>query len=810
MPSPSEDEDSIELCDRVDEALESLWHGNPDRLECLLGMSGAGRAATVPTSWPASWPTIDATDAIGPGFEIGAFRIVREIARGGMGIVYEAREPDAGRTVAIKVLLAGPFASQLAQRRFQREVKLAASLRHPHIVHIIESGQLESGQPYYAMEHVVGVPLDRYTADVGADRRRILELFGVLCDAVHHAHAHGVVHRDLKPGNVLVDADGQPHVLDFGLAKSVGPGDPASMVLSAPGAFLGTPRYVAPEQAAGRLDAIDARTDVFALGVMLYEAITGQAPFDDSATPGEMLERILHAEPVPPSARIPSVDGRLEAIILRALEKDQDLRYPSARDFAEDLRRYLRGDRVRATGSQHLRAVRSLVARHRVRAALALAVPLLAALILVGWAWRLRLEHHAVVDLAMSAERNVQTGQLDDADTVADRLIERYRDHPLARVSATRTYLALARAENADDRETTLLRSLRADIDEDPARYWASGELLADVQRENGDVAEAEKTAAGVRGLAPDDAEAWFIRSFATMSPDLAVEHIRSTLTRDPRYPRANERLAYLCWYAGDFEGAVAAADALLAGGENRVTWHQFKGRALAWLKRYPEAVGQFDLAIAADPTRYLSYRSRGVVHLCAKEYDRAIDDLTIARKLYGPSSVWERYQLATPLWITGRYAEAAQNYKESRAGLGASYANIRHYLVLCDMARHLDHDEETVHLAAMVLDAARKSARDERVSSILACLAGKRPPSDLADEAERTDPKNMEARCELFYYAAEAALLRGEPEDARTWFRRCSETGVILDPDNPYLDPMNEYHLATWRLDCFDRGELP
>ena len=236
---------------------------------------------------------------------VEGYKLIEETGRGGMGVVYKALQVSTKGVVALKVMLGGPFALRSVRRRFEREVELAARLQHPSIVRVLEGGEV-AGQPYYAMDYVAGVRLDHHLAAAQPDPRTTLSLFVQVCEAVEYAHAHGVVHRDLKPAKVLIDEEGNPHILDFGLAKATtGQADAEeaqTTYVSLPGQVLGTLFYLSPEQAAGATEEIAGRADVYALGVILFEALTGSLPFDTTGRPSQVIQRILETPPIRPSS----------------------------------------------------------------------------------------------------------------------------------------------------------------------------------------------------------------------------------------------------------------------------------------------------------------------------------------------------------------------------------------------------------------------------------------------------------------------------------------------------------------------------
>ena len=273
--------------------------------------------------------------------QIEGYDITGALGRGGMGTVWKAIQLSTKREVALKFLGTGGFVSPAAQKRFEREVKIAARLEHPNIARVYESGLLRGGY-YYAMALIHGVPLDTYVREKRLSRRQMVDLLRTICLAVEHAHKNGVVHRDLKPGNILVTEDGQPHILDFGLAQSTFDEDD-EMALSIDGQATGTPAYMAPEQAAGRRDEIGAWTDVYAIGVIAFGLITGHTPHDLTGLKYDVIRRIAEEEVQRPRDVCKDVDKELEALLLKALASNAADRYAAAGALADDMRNYLQG-----------------------------------------------------------------------------------------------------------------------------------------------------------------------------------------------------------------------------------------------------------------------------------------------------------------------------------------------------------------------------------------------------------------------------------------------------------------------------------
>ncbi len=486
-----------------------------------------------------------------PGYET-----LQEIGRGGMGIVYKARQTSLGRTVAVKVMIAGQDADDESLVRFHREARAAAKLDHPNIVQVLDVGR-SGAKHFFAMRHVDGCSLNEWVKQREVTPRVALELTRKVALALDYAHSQGVIHRDVKPANILIDAGGEPHLVDFGLAKDLAIGG-----LTASGTRLGTPSYAPPEQLDGNFGKVDARADVYSLGATLYYVLTGRAPFDGDRML-TIVTAVLFQEPIPPRAIHSNIHRDVETICLKALEKEPDRRYATVREMADDIGRYLDGEPIRATPA----ALPTRVWR-KARKNLAVVLPAVVAVV-----FGLAISIGALVQ-GRARARDIDEGiraaedHLREADASSDRrrrreACTRARD---ALVGVLRLDRANARANEAIARVDAALAQIAADEDAEREKTSADAALAGTTLRQFQAVSSVlwrwtglQETLRTLEGIAHDDRRTPEERVEAARDPWKAVQQFIDEAPSDSASQATTIALA--AWaqgIAGPREAALA------------------------------------------------------------------------------------------------------------------------------------------------------------------------------------------------------------------------------------------------------------
>jgi tetratricopeptide (TPR) repeat protein/tRNA A-37 threonylcarbamoyl transferase component Bud32 len=591
-----------------------------------------------------------------PGYEI-----LCELGRGGMGVVYKVRDSKLERLVALKVVLAGPHASTAARTRFLIEARAVARLQHPGIVQIFQVGEHE-GMPFLVLEYAEGGSLDQRTADGGLPPAEAARLVEALGRAVHCAHERGILHRDLKPSNVLLTADGSPKLTDFGLAKllDVGTGPTPT------DAFLGTPSYIAPEQAAGKTREVGVGADVYSLGAILYELLTGRPPFQGQ-TLLSTLAQVQTEEPVPPSRLRANLSRDLESICLKCLEKSPRRRYASAAALADDLARFLDGQPVEARPISAWRRVWRSIRRRPVLLAWTFGVAALLCLALFALA-SVRLAEQE--GQRRSAQRSARFARCRDEAIFYGLLTPDrgtlFTGPELAAnlrttEAAAREALDLAGPGTSEDCYTLVLvlaETLAQDASRpageryqdalcalDHAERFGFDTRAAHLRRAHfltrlGEQEEARKESERAASLPPQSALDHFLageESYRRGSWAEAMTSFNRVLTVQPAHFWAQFFLAVCQLRLRQWEAARAGLTACLASRPEFVWAYLFRAFAQEKLGALSEAEDDFQKAFQLDPgedARYTLLLTRGVLRFQQKDLERAASDFREAQAL--------------------------------------------------------------------------------------------------------------------------------------------------------------------------------
>ncbi len=774
-----------------------------DRLERMLAAHDAPRLAM-------ELPLLAGVAEETPGTTIGPYELIERIGEGGMGTVWLAAQAEPlPRRVALKIVRP-ELGTPRFVGRFEAELQALALMDHPNIARVLDAGRVADGRPFLALEFVRGRPITDYSDEHRLTVRQRLELFLPVCQAVQHAHQKGVIHRDLKPNNVVVgESDGRPvpKVIDFGIAKSTEPrrgGRP-----TAAGVVVGTPEYMSPEQATLNNADIDTRSDVYSLGAMLYELLTDAPPVIGGADLLDTLRRVREEEPVPPSRRLAEARGDLDAIVLKALEKDRSRRYQSAGELAADLQRHLSEEPVLARPPSLGYRLRKLARRNKGRLAAACvgAAALLVAAGGVGW---------AVADRA--ARRAEAAGRVELILADADRLAEAQRwDEALA--AARR---AEAVAGDGDARVAEFLRDAefvaRLDKIREAASVWKDGGFdyagadatYQEVFRDFGLDPTGEPAAPAGRVAYPAAValDHWAsLRCLTAGAAEPALRPLADLATRldaDPLRVRLRRALGReadpavreeLCGLAADAGGQGPATLSVLASSLKRARLTELHEKILRrgqerfpddfWLnlalanalrarKGYAEAAQFARAAVAVRPDSTAAWNNLGNALLDVGRPDEAEACYRRAVALDAKFAYGHR-NIGHALVRRGDHVAAGVSFRQSLALSPKDSATLNHLATTLDKlgqadaalacmrrAVEVDPNDSASH-SNLGLLLSRKGRRAEAIASYRAAI--------------RLDPKNAKARVNL----GNALLDQGNLDDAAAEFRRAIE----IDPDS-------------------------
>lgn len=612
------------------------------------------------------WQRSRELDGIALPGRLADFELLREIGRGSMGVVYEARQIGLDRRVALKVLSLGFGRSREAVARFRREAQTAAKLHHTNIVPVFTTGEHE-GCHYFAMELVEGRSLrdvlSRTTTaetDTGFgfwNRRRdaswftlLAELIAGIADALHHAHQRGVVHRDVKPANLLLSNTGVLCLTDFGVARlAEEPG------LTATGAIIGTPAYMAPEQVLGARGDIDARTDIFSLGGVLYECLTAQRAFCGDSRES-VIQSILTAEPVRPRRLDDRIPADLENICLKALEKEPRERYETAEALAEDLRAFARHDLITARRNGPLRRLGKAIRRNPPKALAAGATCFAILLALIAWqSWQMKTRSDAAKALS-EARLSLASGDYRSALRLAGAAIDLEPDLADARVARARAALMLFQPEEVERQAQELLTREPDD--------WRGRLILAMLSSGTSTTTgwgsePIDKHLAFVERMAPETADAYYLRAIASTSDANAIALLDSAIELDHAHADALFERAVRHASLTEYPECLLDCERLIVARPRSAEGHILKGRVLLEeLRDVAAASSEADRAVQTDPNSAQAFVLRGAVREIRREYEPALTDYRHAIKLQ-PFHPRQRLRLSQLLLRRGRAQEA-------------------------------------------------------------------------------------------------------------------------------------------------------
>lgn len=714
--------------------------------------------------------------SLGPGKipeTIGRFEIHKQIGIGGMGVVYHAQQQHPRREVAVKVIRPGVLGRELIQR-FEYEAETLGRLQHPGIAQIYEAGTFEDGsgpRPYFAMELVDGVSLVEYAESHNFNVRDRLIMFMKVCDAVHHAHQRGTIHRDIKPGNILVNLNGQPKVLDFGVACATSSDQRLTLLQSNAGQLIGTLTYMSPEQMKQGPDDIDTRSDVYSLGVTLYELLSGELPFDVSNTTFVAAARLIaETDPIPLSTRTKHIRSDLNTIVLKALEKDPARRYQSASDLEADIRRYLQHEPIIARPATKLYQCRRFARRH-VGLVIGLGIAFLAMIGgVTGITWKasqLQAESTSrrevatfLRDMLTSIEPERSAGDVPTVrmllDDASDRLEHRFQGSQIVGAdlheTIGQTYHRIGSFEEAESHLRAALQSYREQLGFGDEQTIQTAAALAYSLIEQDRLEEADVLLAN------------------------SAQHLRIKLTDGSRSILVKQAIVH------DLLGREAEAEEMYRSLYQRTSEHYGDSHAetlntrlnlgthLMEHGRFEEATPHFEAAYEGLRSEYgndypdtiMAIANLGAVYCSSDRHDEGIALITEAversQSVLGPlhlHTIRRRQNLSVMHWMLGSQSDAlALTHKlleDCRQELGSSHAETLRALELDTSFLALSGDRTTaenqaIEWYAIVKDDLGTDHRSaKRVAMLLANVYEEWGESEKAEhwQAMSTEPNN-------------------------------------------------------------------
>jgi serine/threonine protein kinase/Tol biopolymer transport system component len=641
-------------------------------------------------------PVLDESLTEGPGTVIGRYKLLEKIGEGGMAVVYMAEQQEPiRRKAALKIIKLGMDTKQVIAR-FEVERQALAMMDHPNIAKVLDAGATETGRPYFVMELVTGVSITEYCDRNNLSTKERLDLFIQVCNAVQHAHQKGIIHRDIKPTNVMVthhDGKPVPKVIDFGIAKAINQRLTEKTLFTRYAHIIGTPAYMSPEQAELSDLDIDTRSDIYSLGVLLYELLTGTPPFSEEelrkASYLEMQRVIREEEPVKPSTKLSTlretltevakhhsttpdvlrkaVRGDLDWIVMKTLEKDRARRYETANGLALDIRRHLEHEPVIARGPSTTYRLRKFLRRHRSQAIAALAMAVVAgAAVVVLSLWnrdRLQLaeaegfRHRNI--LSQAREHFAKADRAAALETVKPILHSRH-----VGPEAQLLYAGILVDGRRSDEAVTILGNL---LNDRPEIAGAAHSLLARILWESESpkaekLKEIDEHRRKAEALLPETAEAYFLRAMTAVTVKEQVASLDRALQVDPGHYESRRLRAFTYYASRKYDKMEHDALVMVALRPRDPLGYSLRAIALRELAKYGEAIAEYDSAIALTPKAGPQYidlaTQRCEVFLRMGDYDRVVAD---AR----PDSAILQFHVFCALTALGDYDKATAVFRQ-------------------------------------------------------------------------------------------------------------------------------------------------